>query len=324
MAAGEYYLAGRELESPFFNAAGLINHPDIEVMKREARRLAATGVGAIQYGSITIPKSLGNEHKFGAPTDYYDRQTGRMANAKGLPNPGREEVLANIDELVDIAHKNQKLAIISVSPTVYDMDSVEQAVHLAEDFLETKADFVEINVACPNIVTDGDGRKPIMGYDPEIMQRLINELDKRIGRSFRLILKTANHLTPEQKRIVPDLGRLLIASQVFVAVEVPNTEPGYVLPGPDGRPALSVPGGAGGLSGPVTRQNGREQLELWDDEIGGFIDIISTQGINSGHELAWRLGHGAVAGSSVSMFWNATESWGSLVDRTLGELAQNL
>lgn len=271
-------LAGSELPSPFFNAAGLLNHYDPKEILRLARRLANTGVGGLQAGSITLPPSPGNEAVYGSPTDYYDESTGEMTNSKGLPNPGRDEFMKIADEFIDIAHSAGKLAIISVSPTKDAGDSVEQAAGLAEDFLRTEADKVIINVSCPNIVVEGSTRKAIMGYDFETMHRLVDLLYRRVGITRRLGVKSANHLEPDQKLVVPQLAKIYRDYPVFSWMETPNTIPGHVPVGTGGEPILSVPGGAGGLSGPATAANGREQLLLWHDALGGSIDIVSTQG----------------------------------------------
>jgi dihydroorotate dehydrogenase len=317
----KFVLNGIELESPLFNAAGLINHPDMDSIKRDARILAKTGVGAIQYGSGTIPRSPGNEAIFGEPTDYYDEATGKMTNSKGLPNPGADEFIAASDELVGIAHETGKPAFMSVSPTKDAGDSVEQALHLIDRFLETDFDQIIVNVSCPNIVIEGEARKDIMGYDFEAMQRLTEESHRLFGITGRLAIKSANHSTPERKLVVPKLAGLYRNHAVWGWMEEPNTIPGYIPVGDDGEPILSVPGGAGGMSGPATRDNGREQLLMWHQHVGEFMDIVSTEGVDSGEELAWRLGHGAVAGSGVHFLWNANNSWGETVDEMLNHPA---
>ncbi len=313
----DWQLAGHNLVSPLFNAAGLINNPDIDTIKREARLLASTGVGAIQYGSITVPPSPGNEAVYGPPTDYYDRLTGEFTNSKGLPNPGAAEFLRHSSEMAAIAHEAGKLAIVSVSPTKDAGDSVEQAVRLADDFLETDFDLVAINVSCPNIVTDGDGRKPIMGYDAETIHRLLENLWSEFGMTGRLGVKAANHDTPERQAVVPQLARLFRDYPVFDWMEAPNTIPGHIPLDEERQAILSVPGGAGGLSGPATSRNGREQLLLWHRQVGDIMDIVSSEGVYSGEELAWRLGHGAVAASGVHFLWNAEDGWADTVEKML-------
>jgi dihydroorotate dehydrogenase len=314
---GPWILADRELPSPFFNAAGLINDTNPREILRMARKLSRTGVGAVQGGSYTIPPSAGNEASYGPPTDYYDPATGEMTNSTGLPNPGRDEVLKIMPEFVDIAHSAGKLAIASVSATKEAQDSVEQTVELVEDFLQTDVDLVIANVSCPNIVEgkDSDARKPIMGYDYETMHRLVETLHSRVGKTGRLGVKPANHHTAKQNIVVPKLAVLYRDYPVFSWMEGPNTIPGNVPRDERGDPILSVPDGAGGLSGPATAANGREQLEMWQGEVGDIMDIVSTQGIHSHQELAWRLRNGAVAGSSVSYLWNSEVDWTIAVDR---------
>lgn len=315
---GPYQLAGKELSTPLFNAAGAMNDFNPDRILEYARELAKTDVGAHQYGSITIPPSPGNEAIYGPPTEYYDEETREMSNSKGLPNPGKEVTLRMTPELVSIAHEAGKLAIFSVSPTKDAGDSVEQAVELVHDFLETDADLVVVNVGCPNIVTEGSARKPIMGYDVETMHRLVDTFWTEFGMTDRLGVKTANHVTREQQLIVPQIADFYRDYPVFSWMETPNTIPGHVPRDKTQAPRLSVPGGMGGLSGPATKKNGREQFLMWHRLVGDFMDVVRTQGVDSGKELAWSLGHGAVAASGVT-FLHIAKSWPEAVDKMLTE-----
>jgi dihydroorotate dehydrogenase len=319
----EYMLAGRSLESPLFNAAGAINDFNSDEILRGARRLAKTGVGAIQGGSFTLPPSEGNEAKFGPQTHYYDEETGRMVNSKGLPNPGYEEALAISAEFVGIAHLAGKIAIYSASPTNAPEygSSVDQALRLVEEFLETDVDLLIVNTSCPNVVTEGGGRKPILGLDYEAMEELVVRLWERVGNTGKLGFKPANHVSEEDLVIVPKLARLFRDYPVFNWQEGPNTIRDYLLLDKQGNPVLSVPGGKGGLSGPYTKENGREQLQMWDKLVGDFIDQVSTQGVGSGQEVAVRIKLKAKAASGVSFLWNSND-WGEAVTKMLDEFAE--
>src|SRR4051812_33463777 len=104
----DYQLVGQELKSPLINAAGSVNGTNPETIHREIELLSKTDLGAITYGSITIPFSEGNEAKFGPPTHHYDEFAGKMYNSKGLPNVGRDEALTLVPLLAKIVHDSGK------------------------------------------------------------------------------------------------------------------------------------------------------------------------------------------------------------------------
>src|ERR1700757_4275277 len=104
----EYKFAGHKIETPLVNAAGSINGTNPELIRKEARTLAETAIGAITIGSFTVPRQEGNEARFGSPTYYYDQDTQATYNSMGLPNIGLESAKGIMPDILKIAHDNGK------------------------------------------------------------------------------------------------------------------------------------------------------------------------------------------------------------------------
>jgi dihydroorotate dehydrogenase (NAD+) catalytic subunit len=316
-----FQLAGHELESPLVNAAGSINGVSVEGILREVNDLTQTGIGAITVGSFTVPPQAGNEARFGAPVYYYDAETRTTYNSMGLPNIGIEAAVRVSPALTARAHERGKIVIYSGSPTHAPEhgNSIDQAARLAYDLLETDADLVEVNVSCPNIVTSSNSGTPILGYDLESMEALLTRLEAEVGNTGRLGLKLPPYLSTEGRLLVPQLAALIQRRHVFRFLVTSNTIPNQIPHHAGGRPILAVPEGKGGMSGPSTKEVGREQLVLWRQHTD--LDMISTLGVDSGKELNHRLHLGANAAGGVTFLWQST-NWKATITKMLIELAE--
>jgi dihydroorotate dehydrogenase len=320
-----YELAGVELESPLLNAAGSINGTNPETILRQVETLADTAIGATTVGSFTIPRQEGNAVLYGGPVYYHNSHTGETYNAMGLPNIG---LTAAVDLAPEIMRRaNGKPVILSGSPTKGDEhgSSVQQAVALAYELLAVTAPangLVEINVSCPNVVTEGGGRKPMMGYDLETMEELIEALKTEVGEGHPLGVKLPPYMSDEQHLVAASLSKLLKQSNVFSFLVTSNTIPNQVPLTKGGEHILSLPGGMGGMSGPATSPEGRAQFSLWQDLMDGKkIDKVSTLGVRSGEELKFRVEElGATAVSGVTFLWEST-NWKAAVTRMLADLS---
>ncbi len=305
------------------NAAGSINGTNQEKILQEVDLLADTGIGGITFGSITVPSQVGNEAKYGAPVYYPDPVTHRTYNSMGLPNIGEAGAIKLIPEIAVRAHDKGKILIASGSPTNSPEhgSSVQQAVHLGVALLGTEADLVEINVSCPNVVVEGGGRKPIMGYDLETMEELLDAFHEEVGDEERLALKLPPYLSEQERLLVPDLAKILLGRRVFKVLVGPNTIPGQIPRDAEGKPILTVPEGKGGMSGPDTAPVGHEQLVMWREELGDSVEYVSTEGLHSGADLMLRRKLGAAAAGGVSFLWNSP-NWKRAVTGLLSGFAE--
>lgn len=302
------------MESPLVNAAGSINGVNKEEILRLVEDLAETPIGAITVGSFTVPEQEGNEAKYGSPVYFSDQESGYTYNSMGLPNIGIEAAVKLMPEITTRAHEQGKPVIASVSPTKPNPEiggPIRQTAKLVSELLETDVDFIEVNTACPNIVTEEGGRKPILGYDLEAMHELVAEVAKWAGKppaDSRLGIKLPPYLSPEERAVTPALAKLFVEDPVFKFIATSNTIPNQTPTDKDGDLILSVPGGAGGMSGLATKEIGRDQLQLWRELAGDDIEIVSMLGVDSGKELAVRRRLGAVAAGGVTMWWES-DNW---------------
>jgi len=285
---------------------------------REVETLAATATGAITVGSFTVPEQAGTEARYGGPTYYHDKVTHTTYNSMGLPNIGLERAITLMPEILARAREYGKPVIASVSPTVANEengDTFKQVKRLVYNMQLTDVDLIEVNTACPNVVTEGGGRKPILGYDSEGMYQLVEELAPWTGMiNSKVGVKLPPYITDEEQALVPELAQLFRDRRVFGFITTANAIPNQVARDKDGEPVLSVPGGAGGMSGPSTKRIGRQQLKLWKDALGEDIEIVSTLGVDSGKELAIRKALGAAAAGGVTFLWES-DNWGRAVTK---------
>ncbi|HTE22238.1 MAG TPA: hypothetical protein VK674_04325 [Candidatus Limnocylindria bacterium] len=319
-----YELVGHEIETPLVNAAGSINGTNPEHIVQAVGILSRTAIGAITVGSFTVPEQSGNEAKFGSPVYHRDRETGTTYNALGLPNIGLDGAKAVMPEILARAHHQGKPVIASVSPvqpTPEIGDTLNQIKRLIYEFQLAGVDLIEVNPSCPNIFAEDDSCKPILGYDLEGMQQLVTELAPWTGTiDSKVGIKLPPYISDEQKQMPPELAKLLKEKPVFGFIVTANSVPNQVATDAAGKPILSVPSGVGGMSGPATKETGRQQLRMWNDLIGDELDIISTLGVDSGQELAVRRRLGATAAGVLTFLWQRS-NWGLAVTDLLQDWA---
>lgn len=312
----EYRLVGHEIETPLVNAAGSVNGVNREAILHEVETLADTAIGAVTVGSFTVPEQTGNEKKFGGPVYYHDNQTGATYNSMGLPNIGLTAAKELMPDILTRAHEKGKPVIASVSPTQANPEignSFKQVIKLVYEMQLAGADLVEVNTSCPNVVTEGGGRKPILGYDLDGMRELVEELAPWSGTlDSKVGVKLPPYITDEEKLLIPELAKLFKEQPVFGFIVTANTVPNQIARDGRGRPILTVPEGKGGMSGSATREIGREQLRLWKEQLGDSIEIVSTLGVDGGRELATRRQLGATAAGGVTFLWESN-NWGQAV-----------
>lgn len=313
-----YALNELVLESPLINAAGTINGTETNGILRDVETLADTGIGAITVGSFTVLPRPGNAHEYGEPVSHYDSESGTMTNALGLPNIGIEAAAQLVPRILELA--GDKPVIFSISPSTEPGigDSVEQSVIMANRIFAAGAKIIELNVSCPNVVTEGGGRKPIMGYDVETMKYLTEALYDRSDPVLLdcLGIKPPPYIGQEQKSAQAEIAHILAEFwPSYLAVS--NTIPGHVPLKPDGSPILRVPNGVGGRSGPSTKMIGRDQLSLWR-RTAPEIPIISMLGVFDGLEVKEREQLGASVSAVNSRLW-LSRNWKATVTEILNE-----
>lgn len=322
MTHQEFSIAGNVIETPLVNSAGSINGTSNELILRETEILASTAIGAITVGSFTVPQQEGNEAFYGGPTYYHDIESGTTYNSMGMPNIGLAAAKGLMPEILKRAHEKGKPVIASVASTLHSDsagNSYDQLEKLVYEMQLTGVDMIEVSPGSPNTITSEGGRKPLIAYDLDAMHELIARLAPLIdGSSSKIGLKLPPYISDEQTKVATQLALAINKENIFDFIVTSNTIPNQVALDKHDRHVLSVPGGAGGMSGPATKEVGREQLKLWRQHLDDSIDIISTLGVDSGKEIAIRRQLGASAAGGVTFLWES-DDWGRAASNLISD-----
>src|SRR5690606_38104106 len=133
-------------------------------------------------------------------------------------------------------------------------------------------------------------------------------------------LKLPPYITPEQIGMMPSLAQMILKSKAIGFIITSNTIPDHIPKDERGNNILVVPGGAGGMSGPGTKEEGMKELEMWYRLLGRKKNILSTLGVDSGKEVLYRIRNGADLAGGVTIFTESS-NWGNTVNRILTEFA---
>lgn len=190
------------IDPPVMNAACSIAKTIDDV-----KALSHTKIGAILVGSITLEPRKGNSGVTWLSDDSYS------INSFGMPNQGAEFYQKHLPEMIHIAHKADKIFVLSVAGF-----TVEEYVQLAMLASEAKVDLLEINLGCPNISTQGK-QKPIFAFDLQTIQQIIEKVSSITA--IPLLVKLSPYSNPTQLKEVA----AVIASSKASAIVTSNTFP---------------------------------------------------------------------------------------------------
>lgn len=310
-------LAGLELnpEFPFMNAPGSVNGSGEENFRRDFIDIVRAPGAVAMIGSITLDYKEGNEAKYGGPVYRYVKETGLTYNSMGLPNLGIKRVAELLPELIGMAHMNDKKFGISLAPL--SSNPGHEWAQMADIALGAGVDIIEFNAGCPNIYDAEGNPKVVLSLVPDAMGEALEYVESRLGTDFaggvKLSPTPVDSFDPDTEHTFHSslirhqaevLNSLRIARYVAYfntfGGQIPVDETGKQLP-------LSVPGGAGGVSGPGIAPIARAQTEKMLGYLSEDIDVVVAGGISTGQELYERLGidRRIKLGSAVTALWEA-------------------
>lgn len=238
----------------------------------DVERALKLPVDEITVGSITVTEKLGNSE----PAFTTDG-SGNYWNAIGLKNSGLAYYTHALPEISKLVHQAGRKLVVSISGnTPSENQTLAQAV-------TPYADAVELNLACPNIVTSDGGRKPLIGYTANAVKDHMDAMvDVVQGKSQNLRLKVPpyfdlDHLVEVGNviRFYQNCGWFRVTS--FVAT---NTMPNCLPLHEDGSNAISV-GYAGG-SGAQLHALAVGNVKKWRELLPVNIDVVGVGGIREG------------------------------------------
>ena len=265
-------IAGVRLRNPTLLASGFLDETGGSLI-----RVYRAGAGAV------VTKSIGPEPREGYPNPTVVEIDGSLLNAVGLPNPGVEAFLPELEEAL--------AAKAVVVGSVYGKDAAEYA-HVARRMVEGGVPAIEMNLSCPHA----------KGLGTEIAQ------SEEAVRDFTRAVKDAVDVPvfPKLSPNVADIASFAVAAERGGAdgIVAINTVKAMTI-----APELRMPVLAnryGGLSGPAIRALGvRAVYDIYEQV---DIPVIGVGGIDSGHAALEYI----MAGASAVQIGTA------LVDQGLG------
>ena len=301
-----FELAGARLDWPIGSAAGMTNHPDIEVVKRRVEELASIGLPEVVVGSWKLGEPHGgNAHVQQADgswtheggDEYSDVENGIGHNAKGLPGPGTRIGMYHLSSIVNIGRRADTEISLSLSPhTTEPLSEMPELLDHAERAFEVGVLRVELNLSCPNLP-----ERPPFYLDSEsvleFVQQVVANSDRfrnRYGEPGLYPKFGPMGGSPENadlRRTLWEAGRY----GNFGGFVTSNTVMGDGHIREDGTNAITVNNGKAGRSGPFYRDVGHEQSRRWlHDRVGEYDGaLVSALGITDGHEVHRRITEGA-------------------------------
>jgi dihydroorotate dehydrogenase len=281
----------------------------------DVEAMAATGVGWIEDGSVTLEPRIGNGAS-GERTYCYDAASGETGNSLGMPNSGIMVASRDMAEKISIARKLNKKFVQNVAPV--GPEPALETQELVARAYQSGAEAVLLNAGCPNVISEDGDRHETLSQNVDELEMVLDGLITVTDRFRPIFLR----LSPQPDRTATRrILRPVLASGVVSAVFVPNTWPGYRPVDASGEPILEVPGGIGGRSGPACAPAAAEQTR-WAAEILRHtkLDVVSSAGIMNAAELRRRLDLGALAAAGTTFYYESAD-WRADTDCLLRELA---
>jgi len=240
-------LAGLRLRNPTMLASGFLDETGGSLV-----RVHRAGAGAV------VTKSIGPEPREGYANPTVVEIDGGLLNAVGLPNPGIEAFVPELEEAL--------AAKALVIGSVYGKDAAEYAL-VAGRMAEAGAAAIEMNLSCPHA----------KGLGTEIAQ------SEEAVREFTRAVKDAVDVPvfPKLSPNVADIASFAVAAERGGAdgIVAINTVKAMSI-----APELRMPVLAnryGGLSGPAIRPIGvRAVYDIYEKV---DIPVIGVGGVDSGH-----------------------------------------
>jgi len=266
---------------------------------------AELGFGGVTVGSATLAAWEGNPFRPRVRLLPSDRA---MQNSMGLNNPGIEHIAREVDHTLGLCHKRKMALGISVAdtPGTVDEDTVIAEVETAFRRAYGAADYVELNLSCPNT---GAAR-----LDTNV---------ELLGRILARVMEIRKGLVPRKAILVklsPDLGQKTLEAVLQTVSDADvsglvlfNTFPGergkflrMNTPPGDLNP-LNAAGGLGGISGRILYQNTVPAVQYIRRQLPRMT-LFASGGVDHGAKVLDLLEAGADAVQIYTVLayrWNA-------------------
>ncbi len=225
--------------------------------------------------AAVVTKTVGLQPRSGHPGPRIVGLYGdNLMNAMGIPNPGIEEYLPEINAAVE-----QGVPVIGSALGSNPEEFAKVAVALSKAGVMA----IELNVSCPHV-----GSLYLLGMDPQSTSDIVSQVVKQTKKEIPVWVKLPGSTDYPQLIQVAKAAEKTGASAVVVL----NTLPALALDVESRRPLLGA--GIGGLSGPAIKPIAIRAV--WELSKSGLtIPIIGVGGILTGQDVIEYLLAGASA-----------------------------
>jgi len=277
-------IAGIRLSNPLVLASGIWGTSP-SLLERAAR----TGAGAVTSKTCTPVPRRGHKNPTAIDWGY------GLINAMGLPNPGAEEEVRLLEEVV------RRLAPLGV-PVIASIsaDTAESFGKSAEIVSRAGPALIEVNISCPNLQSE---QHEMFAASSEAAANVTRSV--KAATAIPCIIK----LSPN----VPDIGsiaRAVVAAGAD-AITAINTMPGMLVDAETGAPVLA--NRSGGISGPALKPIALRCVH----EIASVVSIplIGTGGVLTGQDAVEMVSAGALCvGVGSAVFYRGENAFSLIRD----------
>ncbi|MEK9147070.1 MAG: dihydroorotate oxidase [Patescibacteria group bacterium] len=246
-------IADIKLETCIFNTAG-----PADVTFEELEVIAKSNSSAVTMKSCTLQPRVGNPEP-----RYADLEYGSI-NSMGLPNLGYK---AYIKFAAILKKRYKKPVIASISGM-----TLEDNVTIFRAFNDSAVDIIEFNPGSPNTIG-----KPIVGYDVQEMDRLLEAVSKVCKKPWGIKLPPYFDLVHFEQ-----IAEVIKKYPVKFVTCINSIGNGLVINPYTEKPVIKPKGGLGGIGGKyikyTTLANVRRFYELFEDK----IQVIGVGGLYNG------------------------------------------
>jgi dihydroorotate dehydrogenase (NAD+) catalytic subunit len=260
-------------EKPAKNESGL--QVKIGSIKLANPTILASGILGVAAGGMikawqggagaVVTKTVGIESRTGHPGPRIVGLYGdNLMNAMGIPNPGIQEYLSEIESTI-------KHGIPVIGSAVGN--NPDEFATVAEHLVKAGVTAIELNVSCPHV-----GTLYLLGMDPQSVTEVVTEVVERTKKKIPVWLKLPGSTD------YPGLVKVAKAAETAgaSALVALNTLPALAIDIESRRPLLGA--GIGGLSGPAIKPIAVRAV--WELQQAGItIPIVGVGGILTGSDV---------------------------------------
>ncbi|MDC7226440.1 MAG: dihydroorotate dehydrogenase [Spirochaetales bacterium] len=288
---------GVELSSPLVLPAGVL-----DISFSSMNQVSAVGAGLVTTKSLTIESRKGHDGPVVAEVE------GGMLNAMGLCNPGIDAGLEELKLLKTAAEADvEGPGNCPVNVSIFATD-VNGFSDLAERVNNSEADFLELNLSCPNVMDE-------FGVPLAASEKTVAEIITAVKSVC--VKPVIAKLSPNVTSLTRIAGAAAEAGADALCM-INTLGPGLEIDIEAGRPVLSNI--SGGLSGPCVKPVAL-RLVYECRKSGLSLPIIGMGGITTGEDAVQMLMAGAdLVGVGTAVYYRGPGVFGLINEELLSFL----